>query len=45
VTINFVSIKDAENLLEGKVLRTPTIYSPIFSELSGAEVWLKLENL
>ena len=45
MTRNYESIKDAENLLEGKVLRTPTIYSPILSELSGAEVWLKLENL
>jgi threonine dehydratase len=45
VTIDIEGIRDAAKLLEGKVLRTPSIHSPVFSELSVADVWLKLENL
>ena len=35
----------AAKVLQGKVLRTPLVYSPTISRLSGAEVYLKLENL
>jgi threonine dehydratase len=45
VSIDIKGIRDAAKLLEGKVLRTPSIPSPVFSEASGADVWLKLENL
>jgi threonine dehydratase len=38
-------IKKAAKLLEGKILRTPLVYSPTFSHLCGANVYLKLENL
>jgi len=35
----------AANRIRGHVRETPLDYSPYFSELSGASVWLKLENL
>jgi threonine dehydratase len=38
-------IQLAAKLLRGKVLRTPIVYSPTFSKMSGCEVYLKLENL
>jgi threonine dehydratase len=36
-------ICQAQALLSRYLLRTPLIHSPIFSKLSGAEVWLKCE--
>lgn len=38
-------IRQAAARLAGRILRTPLIYSPSFSKMSGAEVFLKLENL
>lgn len=38
-------IQAASALLKGKVIRTPLVYSPTFSEMSGAEVYLKLETM
>ncbi len=35
----------AANRLRGYVRETPLDYSPYFSEVTGANVWLKLENL
>jgi threonine dehydratase len=35
----------ATHRIRSYVRETPLDYSPFFSELSGAEVWLKLENL
>lgn len=35
----------AANRIRGHVRETPLDYSPFFSELTGARVWLKLENL
>ncbi|HYA13291.1 MAG TPA: threonine ammonia-lyase [Syntrophales bacterium] len=43
--ISLVDIRKAADILQGKVIRTPLIYSPTFSSMSGAEVYLKLENL
>jgi len=40
-----ITVKDALKSIGSAVLRTPTIYSPGLSEQTGAEVWLKLENL
>ncbi|MDD1714534.1 MAG: threonine ammonia-lyase [Methanoregulaceae archaeon] len=37
------AIEDAARLLSGAIIRTPLVYSPTFSEMSGAEVYLKLE--
>lgn len=38
-------IKRAAALLEGQVVRTPTHYSGPLSDLTGAEIYLKLETL
>jgi threonine dehydratase len=43
--ISLTDIKSAGKLLHGRVLRTPLVYSPTFSEMTGAQVYLKLENL
>jgi threonine dehydratase len=43
--ISLADIQSAAKLIYGKVLRTPLVYSPTFSEMTGAEVYLKLENL
>lgn len=43
--ISLTDIQSAGKLLHGRVLRTPLVYSPTFSEMTGAEVYLKLENL
>jgi threonine dehydratase len=45
MNISFEDIKSAAKLIEGRVLRTPFIPSMKFSEITGADVWLKLENL
>ena len=31
--------------LEGRVLRTPTLHAPRLSALTGAEIFIKYENL
>ncbi|MDD1715955.1 MAG: threonine ammonia-lyase [Methanolinea sp.] len=41
--VSLADIEKAASLLRGKVIRTPLVYSPTFSEQSGAEVYLKLE--
>jgi threonine dehydratase len=38
-------IRAAAGRIEGAVIRTPTLKSRTLSELLGAEVWLKFENL
>ena len=38
-------IRAAERLLAGRVLRTPSLSSQGLSELTGADIVLKLENL
>jgi threonine dehydratase len=38
-------IEAAATAIEGRVVRTPMRPSPSLSALTGAEVWLKLENL
>ena len=43
--ISLSTIQEAAKLLAGGIIRTPLVYSPTFSHLSGAEVYLKLENL
>ena len=43
--ISLTDIQSAGKLLHGRVLRTPLVYSPTFSEMTGAQVYLKLENL
>ena len=43
VTID--DIRQARALLEGNVVRTPLLHAPKLSELTGAEIWVKFENL
>ena len=45
MNVTFDHIQAAAKLIEGRVLRTPFMPSMKLSELSGADVWLKLENL
>src|SRR4030081_2109668 len=38
-------IRSAARRLEGAIEKTPLVHSRTLSRLTGAEVWLKLENL
>jgi threonine dehydratase len=38
-------IESAARIIKGQVLRTPTLYSPRLSAVSGADVFVKYENL
>jgi len=38
-------IRAAAARIEGAVIRTPTLHSRTLSEITGAEIWLKFENL
>ncbi len=44
MTVTFQDIKDAADLLEGKIEKTPLVFSHAISEIVGAEVFIKLEN-
>ncbi len=43
--VSFTDMRDAEQRLTGSIVRTPFVRSRTLSEISGAEIWLKLENL
>jgi len=45
VTLTLADIQAARRLLAGQVLRTPMLPAPKLSALSGAEVFVKYENL
>ena len=45
MSVTFADIQAAADRIAGHVDRTPTRYSRKLSELTGAEVWLKFENL
>ena len=38
-------MRTANNVLDGRIIRTPLVYSPYLSEQIESEVYLKLENL
>lgn len=38
-------IRAAQSRIEGHIIRTPLVFSPTFSEMTGAWVYLKLETL
>jgi threonine dehydratase len=40
---SLTDIRDAANRVRERVIRTPLVYSPTFSAMTGAEVYLKLE--
>ena len=43
--VSLDDVRKAAHLLRNEVIRTPLVYSPTFSRMSGAQVYLKLENL
>jgi threonine dehydratase len=43
--VTLAEITRARELLEKKIIRTPLIYSPTFSAMTGAEIYLKLETM
>jgi len=43
--ISLADIKNAAKILEEKIIRTPLVFSPTLSKMSGAQIFLKLENL
>lgn len=43
--IPLTDFEKAAGMLKGSIIRTPLVYSPAFSRMTGAEVYLKLENL
>ena len=43
--ITLDDVRAAAGRIEGKVLRTPCLPAAVISQATGAEVWLKLENL
>lgn len=43
--VNLEQVRDAERILEGRIIRSPLVHSPTFSRMFEAEVHLKLENL
>ena len=38
-------VRAAARRIAGQVVRTPTLYSKTLSAISGADIWLKFENL
>ncbi len=45
MTVDLAAIREAARLLDGQLARTPTVPSEPLSRLTGAEIYLKLENL
>lgn len=45
MTVNLETIRSAADLIRGKIVRTPCSYSQTLSDITGAEVFLKFENL
>ncbi len=45
MTVTFADIQAAQGRIAGQVDRTPTRYSRRLSQLTGAEVWVKFDNL
>ena len=45
MTVTLDDIRAAAAVIDGAVIKTPTAHSRTLSEITGAEVWLKFENL
>jgi threonine dehydratase len=45
MTLTFAQIEAAAHRLKGQIVRTPCRHSRTLSEITGAEVWVKFENL
>ena len=44
-SLTIEDVRAAAARIEGAVVRTPTMYSKTLSEIAGADIWLKFENL
>ena len=45
MTLTFAQIEAAAGRLKGHIERTPCRYSRTLSQITGAEIWVKFENL
>ncbi len=45
MTVTAQDIREAARLLDGQIVRTPTLHSRTLSEIAGCGIWLKFENL
>ncbi|MBX3594423.1 threonine ammonia-lyase [Sphingomonas sp.] len=45
LSISLADVRAAAERIAGAVVHTPTLHSKTLSEMSGAQVWLKFENL
>ena len=43
--LDIAEVRAAAERISGQVVRTPTLYSRTLSAITGAEIWLKFENL
>src|SRR5512145_2644360 len=43
--VTLSEIREAEERIAGHIIRTPVVYSPTLSAMTGAHVWFKLEAL
>ncbi|MCW1381243.1 threonine ammonia-lyase [Novosphingobium sp. KCTC 2891] len=43
--LTLADVRAAAERISGQVVRTPTLYSKTLSALTGADIWLKFENL
>ena len=43
--ISIEDVREAASVLDGQIERTPMRHSRTLSEITGAEVWVKFENL
>ncbi len=43
--VTLADIRAAQERIAGSIIRTPVVYSPTLSDMTGAHVWLKLETL
>ena len=43
--IGYADVLAARDAIAGQVVRTPCLHSRTLSEMTGAEIWLKFENL
>jgi threonine dehydratase len=45
LSLTIDDVRAAARRIEGAVVRTPTLHSRTLSEIAGADIWLKFENL
>ncbi|MDP4824142.1 MAG: threonine ammonia-lyase [Aestuariivirgaceae bacterium] len=45
MSVTFKDIETAREKLKGNAVRTPMLFSPKLSEITGAQIWVKFENM